>query len=284
MAQRNDDATRDLWDTAFLQKRPPAKRQIKRIRPVRYRLVGSRAAPVRAIPSGGLSVVGVTVWRLRPSKKTDDEEVRQLIHQQGEWTPERVSGGAPLAEGSRLQLTIESPRSGYLYVFDREVYADKTFGEPYLIYPTLSINGGDNKVGAGRIVEIPSTQDRPPYFTLKRSRPEHEGEALTVIVSDKPLPGLTIGRNALTIPADQFNSYETQWGALTQQLELEAGAGSAMNKDEKAAAEGRAELTRSDSPPQTIYRVMAKPNQPLLVTIPLSIGTQTDKTNDKPNP
>jgi hypothetical protein len=229
-------------------------------------------------------VVGVTIWRLRPSKKTDDEEVRQLIHEQGEWTPERVSGGSPLAEGSRLQLTIESPRSGYLYVFDREVYADKTFGEPYLIYPTLSISGGDNKVGAGRIIEIPSTQDRPPYFTLKRSRPDHEGEALTVIVSDKPLPGLTIGRNALTVPAEQFNSYETQWGALTQQLELEAGAGSAMSRTEKAAAAGKAELTRSDSPPQTIYQVMAKPDQPLLVTIPLSIGAKPDKAIEKPNP
>ena len=39
-----------------------------------------------------------------------------------------------------------------------------------------------------------------------------------------------------------------------------------------------------DTPPQTIYRVLAKPNQPLLLTIPLSIGAQVDKANEKLQP
>jgi hypothetical protein len=228
--------------------------------------------------------VGVTIWRLRPSKASDDAEVRQLIHQQGEWTPERVSAGAPLSEGSRVQLTIESPRSGYLYVFDREIYADKTFGEPYLIFPTLSLNGGDNKVSAGRVVEIPSSQDKPPFYTLKRSRANHEGETLTVIVTDKPLTELTIGRSALKISAEQLESYGTRWGALTQQLELDGGSGTAMNKAEKAARSGNKILTQDDSLPQTIYRILTKPNQPLLVTIPLTISTQIDNANEKLQP
>ena len=113
-----------------------------------------------------------------------------------------------LSEGSKIQLTIESPRSGYLYVFNREIYADKTFGEPYLIFPTLSLNGGDNKVSAGRVIEIPSADDKPPYYTLTRSRQDHEGDSLTVIVSEKPLTELVIGRIAQKVSVDQFASYE----------------------------------------------------------------------------
>ena len=280
-AQQTDDQTRDLWDTAFLQKRPAAKKPIKRTQPVRYKVVGKRIMPSSPASSSQSAVVGVTIWRLRPSKKTDDEEVRQIIHQQGEWTPERVTAGSPLTEGARVQLTIESPRSGYLYVFNREIYADKTFGDPYLIFPTLNLNGGDNRVSAGRVVEIPSAEDKPPFYTLKRSRENHNGEGLTIIVTDKPLTDLTIGRNALKIPAEQFNSYEKRWGALTQQLELEGGSGSAMNKAEKASRSENKVLTQDDSLPQTIYRVLVKPNQPLLVTIPLSIGENINKPDEK---
>jgi len=283
-AQEPEDQTRDLWDTAFLQKRPVGKKQIKRTQPVRYKVVGKRTVSTSPTPTINSAVVGVTIWRLRPSKASDDEEVRQFIYQQGEWTPERVSAGAPLSEGSRVQLTIESPRSGYLYVFDREIYADKTFGEPYLIFPTLSLNGGDNKVSAGRVVEIPSAQDKPPFYTLKRSSSNHEGETLTVIVTDKPLTELTIGRSALKIPVEQFNSYEKRWGTLTQQLELEGGSGSAMNKAEKTAMKNNKVLTQDDSLPQTIYQILTKPNQPLLLTIPLSIGVQVDKTKEKLQP
>ena len=275
-AQRSDDATRDLWDTAFLQKRPEGRKQTRRAPPLRYRVVGKKPLPASSSP---LAVVGVTVWRLRPSKNTDDQAVRQLVYEQGEWTPERVSAGEPLSEGSRVQLSIESPRAGYLYVFDREVYADKTYGEPYLIFPTLALNGGDNKVSAGKVVEIPSAQDKPSYYTLKRSRSGHDGEALTVIVSDKPLTDLTIGRGALKISAEQFNSYEAKWAVATQQLELENGAGTAMSRAEKNAALGKGALTQDDSPPQTIYRILAKPNQPLLLTVPLSIGAKTETTN-----
>ncbi len=251
---------------------------------MRYKIVGKKTSLSSSTAATKASVIGVTIWRLRPSQDSDDEEVRQLIYQQGEWTPERVGVGEPLSEGSRVQLTIESPLTGYLYVFNREIYADKTFGEPVLIFPTLSLNGGDNRVSAGRIIEIPSSQDKPPFYTLKRSSSNHEGETLTVIVTDKPLTELTIGRNALKISAEQFNSYEKRWGVLTQQLELEGGSGTAMNKTEKAAVAGKKALTQNDSPPQTIYRVLAKPNQPLLLTIPLSIGAQVDEANEKSQP
>ena len=52
----------------------------------------------------------------------------------------------------------------YLYVIDREQYADGTQGEPYLIFPTTRTRGGDNSVKAGRVMEIPSQDDNPPYL------------------------------------------------------------------------------------------------------------------------
>ncbi|MBA4124095.1 MAG: hypothetical protein H0X72_16765 [Acidobacteria bacterium] len=41
-AQDTEDQTRDLWDTAFLQKRPAGKKQVKKKQPVRYKIVGKK--------------------------------------------------------------------------------------------------------------------------------------------------------------------------------------------------------------------------------------------------
>lgn len=274
-AQTPDDQTRDIWDTAFMKKRPAGKKSTKK-KSIRYQIVSKTKLP-SSTTFAKTAVVGVTIWRLRPSKQSDDEAVRQLIYEQGEWTPERISAGTPLDEGSRVQLTIESPRSGYIYVFDREVYSNDTFGEPYLIFPNLNINGGYNRVNAGRVIEIPASTDKPPFYTLRRSGMNHHGENITVIVTDKPLSELSIGRSAIRISTEQFDSYQKRWGALTEQLELEGGSGMAKNRMEKIAGEGKRTLTQNDSPPQTIYRVLAKPNQPLLVTIPLKIGDKIEK-------
>src|SRR5438309_3021493 len=78
LAQKPDDGTRDLWDTAFLQKRPEGKKQTKRSQPVHYRVVGKKPAPAGVSSTDSMAVVGVTVWKLRPSKPSDDQSVRQL--------------------------------------------------------------------------------------------------------------------------------------------------------------------------------------------------------------
>ena len=265
----DDDATRGLWDTAFLQQRPPGRAAARR---PAYRPAGAgKAARVEAVASR--AVVGITVWRLRPSAGGD--EVRQLIHgQQGEWTPERVSAAEPLREGERVQITVEAPRSGHLYVFDREVYADKSLGEPYLIFPTTAIRGGDNLVRAGRVVEIPSHEDSPPFYTIKRSRPDYEGELLTVLITDAPLEELTTGPAALKLSREQLESYEQRWGAAVDNIELVGGTGAPMTGAERRAAEGKRLLTRSDPMPQSIYRVRSKPGAPLLLSMFLRIKPQ----------
>jgi len=276
-AQDNDDATRGLWDTAFMQQRPPGRAATGARRRPAYRPAGaSRTA--RPETAAGKSVVGITVWRLRPSTAAD--EVRQLIHgQQGEWTPERVSAEEPLREGERVQITVEAPRSGYLYVFDREVYADRSLGDPYLIFPTTAIRGGDNLVKAGRVIEIPSSDDKPPFYTIKKSRPDYEGELLTVLITDAPLAELSPGPGALKLPREQVSSYEKRWGAVVDNIELVDGPGTPMTAAEKKAAEGRRLLTRSDPMPQSIYRVRSKPGEPLLLSVFLRIKQQSQQDN-----
>jgi hypothetical protein len=269
-AQNNDDGTRGLWDTAFLQQRPVGRAANARRHTYRP-AAANKTARVETIATR--AVVGITVWRLRPSANGD--EVRQLIHgQQGEWTPERVSAEEPLREGERVQITVEAPRSGYLYVFDREVYANKSLGDPYLIFPTTAIRGGDNLVKAGRVVEIPSPEDNPPFYMIQRSRPDYEGELLTVLITDAPLAELSVGPAALKLSPAQVESYEKRWGAAVDNIELVGGTGTSMTEAERSAAEGRRLLTRSDPMPQSIYRVRSKPGAPLLLSMFLRIKPQ----------
>jgi hypothetical protein len=255
----------------------PAGRVARGFRRPAYRPSGaSKTARMEAAASK--SVVGITVWRLRPSNAAD--EVRQLIHgQQGEWTPERVSAEEPLREGERVQITVEAPRSGYLYVFDREVYADRSLGDPYLIFPTMAIRGGDNLVKAGRVIEIPSSEDKPPFYTIQKSRPDYEGEMLTVLITEAPLAELSPGPGALKLPKEQVSSYEKRWGAVVDNIELVDGPGTPMTAAEKKAAEGKRLLTRSDPMPQSIYRVRSKPGAPLLLSVFLRIKPQSQHDN-----
>jgi hypothetical protein len=224
--------------------------------------------------------VGITVWRLRPSKATD--EARILVHKKGskeptEWTPERVEAETPLEAGQRVRLSIEVPRTGFLYVIDREQYADGTTSDPYLVFPVKSVRGGDNTVTAGRVIEIPSQEDDPSFFTLERlprgNQPDQVGEVLTVLVTPEPLATLPIADEPLKLSREQVASWEQKWGARTERIELVGGAGKAYTKAEQAAgADPKQRLTQDDPLPQTIYHVAAKPGDPLLVTVPLRIG------------
>ena len=135
-----------------------------------------------------------------------------------QWTPERVPVGAPLAPGDRLRLSIESPRAGYLCVIDREEYADGTSSEPFLIFPTTRTRGGDNKVAGGRLIEIPSQEDRPPFFTMRPSRPDQTAERLTIVVTTEPLKDLTLGAEPLKLARATVNDWEARGSAAVERL------------------------------------------------------------------
>jgi hypothetical protein len=265
MAQNPEDMTRKLWDTAFTGS-SAAKKNTRR-RTSSYRLATPNVPTNNVAPE---TVVGVTLWRLRPARQTDSGE-RLIVHEDNsdnEWIPERISASTRLVQGDKLRISVEAVRGGYLYVIDREQYADGSVGEPYLIFPTRRTNGGDNSVGIGRLVEIPAQDDNPPFFTMKKSRPDHIAEVLSVIVTPTKLDGLQITDKALKLTDSQVATWEKEWGSTVGNLEMTT-AGQTWTKEEKDART-RA-LTSSAPPPQLVfYRPSVKPTEPMFVKLKLS--------------
>ena len=267
---RDEETTRKLWDTAFNAAARKSRRPGRNTSRGSYRVATPRVSPVGVT---GDSVVGVTVWRLRPSSGADEGE-RLIVHEGSDaaaWIPERMPGNAGLAEGDRVRLSIEAARTGYLYVINREQYADGTLGEPYLIFPTTRTLGGDNRVRAGRLVDLPAQEDSPPFFTLKRSRADQVGELLSVIVAPAPLDELQIGAQAQRVSAERLSRWEQSWGMQTGRMELSDGPGQRWTKEEREAGAGSGRLLKASAPgPQTLYyRPGVKPDEPLLIKVQL---------------
>src|SRR5215471_19275751 len=201
-AQDSGVRTRQLWDTSLKNERP-AGSQTKDTKQTK----APAAPPVRGL-------VGVTVWRLRPSVTTDRREIRALIQPDDgpstEWTPERVSADTPLKEGQHVRVSVESGETGYLYIIDQDEYASGEKGDPYLIFPTTHTRGGDNKVSAGLVIQIPSPEDRVSYFDVVRSRPDQMNETLMFLVTPKPLSDVALSPKRIKLKADQLARWEKQ--------------------------------------------------------------------------
>lgn len=269
-SQTPEEATRKLWDTAFISPaKTPANRK-RRASARRYRI----ATP--DIPTAGVAgdtVVGVTVWRLRRANAVDSGE-RLIVHEgadAAEWIPERISANTKLMQGDRLRISVEAARTGFLYVIDREQYADGSLGEPHLIFPTTRTLDGNNQVTVGKVIEIPAQDDSPPYFTVKRSKPTHVAEVLSVLVTPTPLEGIQTTDQAQKLSEPQVAQWEKQWSTQIGWLEMENGAGKAWTKAEKEAGASAASVLNAHAPsPQVVYyRPNAKADEPMLVRVQL---------------
>jgi hypothetical protein len=268
--------TRGIVPEEFVQARPAAASKAPVAKP-KYRPVSKSSAPLAAAVTTARQV-GVTIWKLRPAASADSGGVRILVQEDGssvDWIPERISPGTNLAEGARVRLTIESPSPGYLYVIDRERYANGETGPPYLIFPTSRTRQGDNKVAAGMLIDIPGQDDRPNFFTMRHSRANQISEELTVLVTPQPLEGVTIGPKAVLLSNEQVTRWENSWGnRKVETFELTGGAGKVWTRaEQQAAADTTRVLTQDDPPPQTVYRVVAGPGDPILVKVALKYST-----------
>jgi hypothetical protein len=260
LAQDNDGEvpTRQLWDMSLRQQRP---QKAKKPPP-----------PLSSLADD--AYIGVTLWRLRRSRSGDAPAVRMLVHEpetgkDEDWTPERCEAKTPLHAGQKVRISIESARAGYLYVVDREQYADGSFGDAQLIFPTRLTRHGNNKVQAGQVVDIPGTGEGA--LRVQRSRPDQVGEELTILVSPKPIDGLPIGWKPLPVTKEQLAGWKQNWGTAMKQLEDPGEAGKAYTPAEKDAAETGAPLTDADPLPQTLFQLKSGPSSPLLVTVALRI-------------
>ena len=224
-------------------------------------------------PSDRIGEIGVTLWRLRKSKP--DDVARLLVHEpvtgDTQWTPERIALDTPLSAGDLVRLSVETPQAGFLYVIDRERFADGTTGKPYLIFPTQRTSGGDNRLTAGRLVDMPSQTDTPPFFTIKRSLPDQLGELITLVVSAEPLTDV-VPDDKMPLRPEVVAAWER--GATTasvERLEMVGGAGRAWSiQEQKAAADGTRRLTQDDPGPQTVFRVVTSTPGLLVAQLTLS--------------
>jgi hypothetical protein len=222
------------------------------------------------------SMLGVTVWRMRPAEESDEVKFRvgdKFV------TPVQVKSDTPLREGDRVRLTIEVPQSGYLYVIDREQYADGSMGPPTLIFPTRRLLKGDNAVNEKVLLSIPDVENTPPFFTLTRSKPNQIAEVILVLVSSEPLPGIGVGRNASLTPVrlreEQVKEWMDKWAARTSRFDLASGEGRPMESEQILAATRTRALVHEDPNPQTVYWLPeAEPGTPLMISIPLVIGRE----------
>jgi hypothetical protein len=236
--------------------------------------------PVQPVASDAENVaeIGVTFWKWRSAKPADNgykilwqnktTGLEELL------TPTRISVSDQVHLGDRLQVSIESPRTGYLYIINRTQYDDSSTSLPQVIFPTTRTRGGDNRVTAGRTVFMPDIDDDVPFFTL-----EHEGtgqnksvgEILDVIVSERPIPEMSnVGRQRTTLRKELVDEWGRKWGDIAEVGELAGGHGQGMSQVEKDAgtAIGRS-LVQEDPTPQTLYHVRTKPGEPVMITLQL---------------
>jgi hypothetical protein len=287
-AQAQEESSRQIVLEEFTRARPAATSAKAPPRNPRSRPTASAKAPryVRRTPSviamlqpGAPTMdIGVTIWRLRPSSGNEGG-ARMLVMENArptEWTPQRIEADTPLQVGERVRLSIESPRAGYLYVIDREQYADGSFGDAYLIFPTLRTRGGDNQVRPGKLIDIPAQEDNPSYFTLvpSPSRSDQVAEILSIIVTPVPLSNLRLTERPLKLSKSEVAKWEATGSIEVERFEMVGGAGMPWSKAEMAAAAAGSSriLTQEEPTPQTVYRIGSKSKNAFMVTVPLRYG------------
>lgn len=229
-----------------------------------------------AAPPEGLTFaqVGVTTWRFR--KSTSQDKTKELIEVDvdegpAEYTLERVQDGEPLASGQIVRLSIESlNRDGFLYVIDREQYADGSLSEPLLIFPSKR-SADANRVKAGRVISIPAGKGKGFQLKPRPGDKRQVAELITILVAPTQLVDPTkLGAKAY-LPAQQVAEWEKKWGATPTKFELDGGLGQAMTEQEQVAGASAVQLTQDDPGPQTVYRVAIKPDSPVLLSVPLKL-------------
>ena len=162
LAAQEEVGSKGIKAEEFIKNRPSDPGPRRPARKPTYKT--SQVVTATGPPPGKVfAQVGVTIWRFR--RATAADKTKELVEEEDaqptEWSLERIAEGTLLAPGQKVRLGIESlSRDGYLYVIDREQYADGSFGDARLIFPTKRTPEGGNIVKAGRIVYIRSEERR----------------------------------------------------------------------------------------------------------------------------
>jgi hypothetical protein len=267
-ALAQEDGTRQLWNTEFLKKRPAADTSARPAPQPTYKPIPQAVkSTAPASPVGSGTMLGLTLWRLRDPKPSETRVfVLKSKDESRERTQERIDVAAPITQTDGYRFTFEMPANGYLYVIDRERYADGKMSDPYLIYPNAA---GDNVVVPGRLIEVPDRREIPNYFTIA-AKAGQTAEVLSFLVTPEPIPGLRFSHDPVSLDPALYASLEKKAATKAERYELEGGAGKTITESEnKAGTDRQNKVTQSDPMPQTLYRINAKPGSPVMIEIPL---------------
>lgn len=273
---RPQDATRHLWDTAFLTPAPKAQKQHgQSSSKPHYTILTPSISPKNVDPG---AVIGVTVWQLRQYKAGDQGE-RLLVHKGAtrvELEPRRVSAQTVFRKDDKVRISVEAAHEGYLYVVDQEEYRNGKLGEPYLIFPVSTIRGGENHLLPAQIAEIPAQDDDPPYFEIKMSRPDHIGEQLTILLSPSPLKDVVSAPGEQRLSSAQFAEWERNAHINAGMAEMEASVYSSWSSEEKKAGLNPVITLPAGAPhPQLLfYNPQTGADSPIIVKLVLKYAPQ----------
>jgi hypothetical protein len=245
-SQDDEIKKREIISNVFTKSRPaPTRTSISTPTPLPrknykgkkvLRAKSKRKTPeVKPIDVPNKERLGVTLWRLRSEGSSDTGARLLTMGKSSKLIAERVSFETSFRLKEKVRLSIETPRDCYLYVVDRELHKDGTLGDAYLIFPTLRTRNGNNRIGKGTVIEIPSQSDDPPYFDITPLTENYAGEMLTVIVSSTPLPNLQLQNEPLAIPAATIAKWQEEWEETVDVFELEDGEKMQYTEGEKKA-------------------------------------------------
>lgn len=223
-------------------------------------------------------LIGVTIWKLTPASEDTGQTRIFLLEDNIQYLPDRTPLDS-LKEGDKARMAIELPRNNksYVYVVDREVYADGTTGAPYLIFPGPTTSPGGNVTTAGKLLYIPAVDDPIKSFTLQRSRENQVSERLTIIVSPKEIPfkvfleKVSANTKMYRLDPVALAQQEKRWHVPFDEYKDRANTSLPWTREEQLSGEGKALLVSGALLPQTIYRAKPNPGEPLLITVSLPV-------------
>ncbi len=232
--------------------------------------------------------LGVTIWRLSPSQcpiqncplpNSSGDSSKGLVD-----TATRVDDNVPLNNGERVRIGLESlSQSGYLYIIDREQFADGSLGEGFLIFPTTKIDNGKNWAVPGLQIHLPRANG---CFCVKSRNTQKTlvADVLTVILSPTPLlEAREITADATPLPVALAGFLDRADKEKTFRAMLRGGGGLPQSAGEQTAGskglfDTEPVLTQSDLPPQTFYQSMVTIGKAAVFNFSLRYGVAGDKT------
>jgi len=216
-------------------------------------------------PPSGLEYMrlGVTVWRLSPAQCPIQNCPLPDLASRSKGlvdTATRIEDNSALSTGERVRLGLESLSHGaFVYIIDREEFADGTLGDAYLLFPTKNINGGKNWAQPGMQIQLPRAEG---CFCVKSRNPQKllVADNLIVIISPAQLLDLNeIGQTEIPLPSKLTGFLRPGNQARTYRGSLQDGSGLTLTSQEQLAGskgllDTQPVLTQSDLPPQNFYQ------------------------------